>query len=84
LAKFTEGLLFGILGEQYTDLDKCIAEDVKLENNLIDAYNFFKEETFDGIKKGLEEIGKTVREIPNLVEDCSSIKADLKDLITMA
>jgi len=69
------------LGAQYTDLDKCIKEDVQMETNLINAYNFFKLETFDGVKKGLEEIGKTVEVIPALVKDCSSITSDLKDLV---
>jgi hypothetical protein len=45
----------------------------EIENEILIAVNEFKLETFDGIKHGLDEMGKAVKMIPNAVQHCTII-----------
>ena len=84
VAKFIEGLLYGILTEEFKDLEKCFVESESFENDIVTAVKDFEKKTFDGVKDGLEEVGKAVELIPSLLKDCAQVKADLSALIKMA
>ena len=44
----------------------------------------FEEESFSGIKNGLEEVAQVIKIIPTLAADCKIAEEDLLKLIEMA
>ena len=60
LAHFVEGLLLGVTEQEFSDLVDCIEDAEKVGLTIVKAAGDFKEENYDGVKKGLAEIGKAV------------------------
>ena len=50
LAMFIEGLLYGIIGEQYVELDKCMKDISSLQNDLYLALHDFEQENFESMR----------------------------------
>jgi hypothetical protein len=79
-----EGLIYGILDEEYTDLHECLAESSEFESDLEEAVKDFELETFNGVKDGLKELGQAIKLVPTMAKDCAHITGDLKNLEEMA
>ena len=83
VAKFIEGLLYGVLSQEFPDIEACLIDVSAVEGELIRAVQDFELESFDGAEKGLEELGKVAGQVPTLVKDCKSVQADLTNLVKM-
>jgi hypothetical protein len=71
VALFIEGVIEGVIEEEkFTDLQNCIQLSVEFEDEVNNAINDLESETFEGIRSGLEEIGKAIRIIPTMVHEC--------------
>ncbi len=71
MALFIEGVIEGVIEEEkFTDLQNCIQLSVEFEDEVNNAINDLESETFEGIRSGLEEIGKAIRIIPTMVHEC--------------
>ena len=84
LTRFVEGLIYGIVSEQYSNLQECIGDVGLIENDMYLAAKDFEEESFEGMRQGLKEMGNIIRTIPILVKDCKTISADLSNLEKLA
>lgn len=84
VGKFVEGLLYGILEEQYDNIDQCIQDVSIIANDVEAAVSDFEKETFTGVKDGLEQIGGAVKEVPTAITACKQVTGDLTNLLKMA
>lgn len=84
VAKFVEGLIYGIVKQESQGLDTCISDVETIGSDVAIAVGDFEKETFDGVKAGLLEIGNTVKLIPGAVKDCKSVETDLSNIVKMA
>ena len=50
LAMFIEGLLYGIIGELYVELDKCMKDISTMQNDLYIAFHDFEQENFESMR----------------------------------
>lgn len=57
VAKFMEGFLYGVVQQEFHNLDSCIADVQTIAQDVEIAVADFKKENFDGIKAGLLEVG---------------------------
>lgn len=57
LAMFIEGLLYGIVNEQYVELDKCMKDISSMQNDVYLAFIDFEQENFESMRQGLKEMG---------------------------
>ena len=48
------------------------------------AINDLETETFEGVRNGLEELGKAIKLIPNLIASCKESEIDFTKLIQAA
>ena len=67
VAKVVEGMLVGILEEQFTGLDTCIQDVDDIEYDVKTAVEDFEKETFDAIRSGIKRLGSAIRLIPKTV-----------------
>ena len=81
---FTEGLLYGIIGEQYVELDKCMKDISTMQNDLYLAFHDFEQENFESMRQGLKEMAYLIRALPPLTIDCGQMKDNLQKLLLMA
>lgn len=80
-ALIIEGILTGIIRrEKFTDLDTCVVQSTALENTIAKAFDDFERGDFEGIRSGLEEIGRATKMIPEIVQECKLAEADLERL----
>lgn len=73
VASFVEGFLYGIMQQEFHNLDSCIGDVDHIAQDVEIAVTDFKKENFDGIKAGLLEMGQAVKLIPTAVSDCKTI-----------
>lgn len=82
---FIEGVIEGVIEEEkFTDLQDCIQNTVDLEDQVVRGINDLETETFEGVRQGLEELGKAIKLIPTLVSTCKESEIDLTKLIKAA
>lgn len=74
VGRFVEGFLYGVIQQEFHNLDACITEVETIAQDVEVAVQDFKKETFDGIKAGLLEVGNAVKLIPTAVGDCKVIE----------
>lgn len=84
VAKFIEGLSFGILKEQFSDLDSCIDDALDIQQDLFNAMTEIEMQTWKHMKVGLEDLGKAINTIPVMMKDCDKMKTDLTKLIKIS
>ena len=86
MAQIVEGVLMGVANEELKELEYCLSDsglyDFSYDLNM--AVQEFKEDGFNGMRKGLREFGKAVGLIPDLVKKCNRIKTDVTTLTKMA
>lgn len=80
VARFVEGFLYGVVQQEFHNLDACIADVEAIAQDVEIAVTDFKKENFDGIKAGLLEMGQAVKLIPTAVTACKEITQDLSKL----
>jgi len=80
VGKFIEGFFYGLIQKEFNNIDACLADVNGIENEVVIAVNDFSQETFDGVKHGLDEMGKAIKMIPEAVKHCSVIVEDLTKL----
>ena len=80
VGKFIEGFFYGLMQKEFNNIDACLTDVNGIENEIVIAVSDFKLETFDGIKHGLDEMGKVVKMIPSTVQHCTVIVEDLSKL----
>jgi hypothetical protein len=74
-------MLTGIIRhEKFTDLDTCVVQSSALETTIAKAFDDFQRGDFEGIRSGLEEIGRATKMIPDIVKECKLAEADLERL----
>lgn len=78
------GVIYGIIQEQYGNLDQCITDVEDIAKDVETAVADFKEESFSGIKDGIAEIGAVVKLVPQAVAQCKEVTGDLTNLVKMA
>jgi len=83
VAKFVEGVLYGIVQEQYGNLDTCITDIDNFATDILIAVNDFEQQSFSGVKAGLAELGTIVKLVPTAVKDCEHVVANLEQLEKM-
>jgi len=80
-AYLIEGMLTGIIKhEKFTDLDMCVVQSYTLEATVARAFEDFQRADFEGIRQGLEEIGRATKMIPQIVSQCKIAEEDLEKL----
>lgn len=50
MAQFIEGVIYGIVGEQFIDLEGCLKDAGTIQNDMYLAVQDFDEENFEGMR----------------------------------
>ena len=82
--QFVEGLLLGALKAEVPDVMTCIHDAQSVVTDVEAAYNDFKQENFDGVKHGIEELGTLVEDLANSIHACAGDVTQIENLINMA
>ena len=81
---FVEGLLLGALKAEVPDVMTCIHDAQSVVGDVENAYNDFKQENFDSVLHGIEELGTLVEDLANTIHACAGDVKQIENLINMA
>ena len=84
LEQFTIGFFKGAVEEAIPDVMTCVQDGETLIHDVEIAIADFKKENFNGVKKGIEEIGTIVKSISKDIKDCEAGVTGAEAIITMA
>ena len=70
MEQFTIGLLKGAVEAEVPNVMTCLHDAETLVSEVETTYNDFKQETFSGVRAGIEEIGTIVGQIAGDLQDC--------------
>ena len=82
--QFTEGLVEAALGKECPDVTTCLTDLNTLASNVETAFHDFEQETFSGVKNGIEMMGTIAESISNDLQNCEAIEPEFQQLIEMA
>lgn len=75
---FLQGFLFALTNKDFSGFGTCVNDVQTIGNDIIQAVNEFKLETFDGVKQGLNEIGIVAKLVPGALKDCKMAVGELE------
>ena len=70
--------------EGFQDVVDCFTDAESFGEDMYDAVEDFRKKDFDGVKNGIEAIGKGIIAVSHAVSDCKNIVADWEKLAQMA
>ena len=61
MSSFAEGLIYGIVKQEFPDMNTCLSDATLLEKDVLDGIQNFELGTFEGTRKALESFGLAVK-----------------------
>ena len=84
MEQFTIGLLKGAVEAEVPNVMTCLHDAETLVSEVETTYNDFKQETFSGVRAGIEEIGTIVGQMAGDIQDCAGGISGIENLVHMA
>ena len=81
---FTEGLVEAAIGKEVPDVTTCLTDVNTLASNVEAAFHDFEQETFSGVRDGIEMMGTIAESISNDLQNCEAVEPEFEQLIAMA